>query len=235
MKSWGLDSSPPARYCLPCSHHQFWWYTPSTPPRAKPGSLPKDPIVRKMNRTGEVSFQEKNKPWDTTKVSIFSRIPFIKKYLEGYAVCWNGIFCGISSETIFTLRSSNAPGPNQLKLVFDPPFSPYSLRRHPGEYLLRTGVWMGAPFRISWANTDTYPPGMNGEFGMSRVWKDLFQAKKNARRLKSGSISSVLEFITHWGCTGSSKVYQIPSTKLTYPTWGKGKSSTQKCLFEGIC
>ena len=30
-------------------------------------------------------------------------------------------------------------------------------------------------------------------------------------------------------------VMDIPSRKLAYPTWGKGKSSTQKCLAKRIC
>ena len=28
---------------------------------------------------------------------------------------------------------------------------------------------------------------------------------------------------------------EVASRKLTYPTWRKGKSSTQKCLWKGIC
>ena len=60
--SWlaGLDSSPPPRHCLPCSHHQFRGEnSPNTATAtsvflhiwqcAKPGSLPKDCIFPKIS------------------------------------------------------------------------------------------------------------------------------------------------------------------------------------------
>jgi len=34
--------------------------------------------------------------------------------------------------------------------------------------------------------------------------------------------------------TPNKKLHAIPSRELTYPTWGKGKSSS-KVIFDGIC
>ena len=144
---------------------------------------------------------------------------------EGYFL-WNFLWNHLHTE----MSKCTSPIPVEVG-IWSPLFA--ILPRHPGEYLLRTGVWMGAPQLASPEATPTPTHQVWLENLGSLEFGRIYFRPRKCPAAEKWINSSVLKFKLTKDARDQVKFIKYPPGKLTYPTWGKGKSSTQKCLGRG--
>ena len=163
-------------------------------------SIQEIPFQRPLEHTPEMSPISLNLFEDSLHKEIFWRL---RGMFEGYFL-WNFLWNHLHVE-IFKRTWPKKP----VEVgIWSPLFA--ILPRHPGEYLFEDRCKRGPPFRISWGNT--HPHQVFGEFGMSRVWKDLiyFRPRKMPGCSKVWINSSVLKFKLTKDARGQVKFIKYP-------------------------